>query len=387
MSVFRGSAAFQWTDSDDQMTQRVLLLREPVRELRAAHTQSVFVSDSLDFSARQVFTVGEGADELVVRVRFSDDPQGLVDLLKAGTKLRTITYVPNLNDPAVKYDCYLISPLSPTALGSDPDTGVTFGDQEVELRLRQTNRQPFQGAFGNPVLFAFRAGGRMEEGTFSRAGVASYAANSDALGTLTTGASGAARLHWMSSASSVGPRRIPTLLLEEQRTNFVFPSENLASTLWVKNTVTVTSGQTDPRGGTAAFLVSDASTAAQGEITRLLTVTAGSGTTKRTLSWFLKQGTTNDTNGQTCILRSTNGAVNYVRWNLTWSSGKPTATTHTGTLLPVERWRGGYYRFAARSTGNLSTGNYRVHLFPAKGAGAGDVAAVGNVYAFGCQVE
>lgn len=381
MTAFRGQAAFQWTDSDDTLTQRVLLLCEPLREIRPAHSQAVYESESLDRTARQIFTVGEGADELVVRARFVDDPQGLIDFIKAGTKKRTVSYVPDLRDPAVKYDCELIAPLSPAALGLDPDRGVTFGEQDVELRLRQTNQDPFPGVHHNPTLFSLRAGGRIEEATFSRAGTASYAGNSDALGTLTTGASGAARLHWMSSASSVGPRNIPTLLLEEQRTNLIFPSENLASTLWVKNTVTVTSGQTDPRGGTAAFLVSDASTVAQGSLTRLLASTAS---TNRTFSWFLKQGTTNHANGQTCILRSTNGASTYVRWNLTWSSGKPTATTNKGVLLPVVRWRGGYYRFAARSTGSLSTGNYRVHLFPAVGGGVG---AVGNVYAFGCQVE
>ena len=138
MSAFRGNAAFTWTDPDDPVTDRVLLLREPLRELRAAHRQSVYVGESLDFQARQVFTVGTGVDEVVCRVRFMDDGQGLLDLLKAGTKNLTLTYHPDLDDPSRSHAYKLIAPLSPVTLGLDPDTGTTFGDQEIELVLRST---------------------------------------------------------------------------------------------------------------------------------------------------------------------------------------------------------------------------------------------------------
>ena len=377
MSVFRGQAAFQWSDTDDTMTQRVLLLREPVREIRAAHAQSVFPSDSLDYSVRQVFTIGQGVDELVARVRFGDDPQGLVDLLKAGTKLRTITYVPDLRDPAQSFACYLISPLSPVALGLDPESGVSFGDQEVELRLRRTTGKPFQAGFANPTLFSFRAGGRIREGTFSRAGVASYAANTHAKGTLTTAASGAARLFWFSTASSVGPRNVPALMLEEQRTNLVKQSENFASTTWTKTSVTITSAQADPRGGTNAHLLIDASTTVQGELKQTITIASA---TRATISSWFRKGTTSST-GETLRLLTSTGAVK-IRGTIIWSSGRPTFSASVGTFIQSQAWRDGWWRASWRSTGNLTTGSYVISY-----ASASPAAAKWNLYIFGAQVE
>jgi hypothetical protein len=137
MGIFRGNAAFTWTDSGG--VERVLLLREPVREIRASHRQSVYASDSLDFQSRQVFTIGTGVDEMVCQCRFVDDPQGLLDLIKAGTANITLIYHPDLDDPLRVHSYKLISPLSPVVLGLDPDTGTSFGDQEIELTLRETS--------------------------------------------------------------------------------------------------------------------------------------------------------------------------------------------------------------------------------------------------------
>src|SRR6267378_8497971 len=139
MGLIRGHAAFTWIDSSISMTEQVLLLREPIREIRPAHRQTVYPSDSMDYQVRQVFTIGTGVDELVCRVRFVDDQQGILNLIKAGTKNTTITYHPDLKDPLRTHDYKLISPLSPVVLGMDTDRGVHFGDLEVELVLRETS--------------------------------------------------------------------------------------------------------------------------------------------------------------------------------------------------------------------------------------------------------
>jgi len=137
MGIFRGNAAFTWTDSGG--VERVLLLREPIREIRPAHRQSVYASDSIDFQQRQVFTIGTGVDELVCRCRFVDDQQGLLDLIKAGTTNTTLIYHPDLDDPLRVHSYKLIAPLSPLVLGMDSDRGVTFGDVDIELTLRETS--------------------------------------------------------------------------------------------------------------------------------------------------------------------------------------------------------------------------------------------------------
>lgn len=138
MGVFRGNAAFTWSDPVT-LHERVLLLREPIREVRPAHRQAVYAGDSLDFQNRQVFTIGTGANEIVCRVRFCDDGQGLLDMIKAGSANTTLTYHADLDDPLRVHDYKLIAPLTPIVLDMDPDTGVTFGDLDVTLTLRETS--------------------------------------------------------------------------------------------------------------------------------------------------------------------------------------------------------------------------------------------------------
>lgn len=383
MGTFRGAAALVWTDTDDTTTERVLLLREPLRELQPAINQSVFVADSLDKQNRQTFTIGEGVDELVGKIRFQDNPQGALDFIKAGAKQRTVTYIPDLRDADRRYACVLISPIAPATPSMDSDRGISYGELEIDIRLRKTDKTPFADPWKQDRLFSWRAGGRMEEATFTRADLASYAAlaGGGGFGTLTTAASGAARTHWMSTASSIGPRTFPALLLEEQRTNLVFPSENFASTLWVKTTVTLTSGQSDPRGGTNAFLISDASTTVEGTLKRNLTITAS---TRGTLTLHLRAGTTLPAGGHDLgLTKGTSGTSYFMRASITWSSGRPIVAISKGTQVQAPTlWRNRYYRIAIRSTGNLTTGVYRFTFSP-----AGVTAQKANAFIFGAQVE
>lgn len=382
MPGVRGNAAMLWTDSDDTTTERVLLLREPLRELRPAHNQTAFVAESLDKTVRQVFTIGEGVDELVGRIRYQDDPQGVLDLLKAGTKKRTITYVPDLADADRRYACLLISPSSPTSPGMDADRGTAFGELEVEIRLRKTDNTPFADPWKKDRLFSWRAGGRMEEATYSRADVASYAAigAGGSYGTLTTAASGQARTHWMSTASSNGPRTFPTLLLESSRTNRVKDNRNLNTTNWAWNgTGAVTTGQSDPWGGTNATLLNDTSTTVTVERRQTIILTAA---TRAVISVLLKAHTTVGTGS--FRLYTTNAATTHIRGTITWSSRRPTVTATVGTLVAQpERYRDGFWRFGVRSTGNLTTGNRFLGLRPASTA----VGSKGGLIVSGVQAE
>jgi len=382
MAAIRGNAAIVWTDSDDITTERVLLLREPLRELTPAHNQNVFVADSLDKQVRQTFTIGEGVDELGGRIRYQDDPQGLLDLIKAGSKQRTVTYIPDLDDGDRRYACLLISPLSPMGLGMDSDRGVSFGELEVEIRLRKADKTPFADPWKQDRLFSWRAGGRMEEATFSRADTASYVAlaGGGGFGTLSTAASGQARTHWMSTSSSIGPRTFPTLLLEEQRTNRVKDNRNLNTTNWAWNgTGTLTTGQSDPWGGVNATLLNDASTTVTVERRQTVIITSA---TRACISVLLKAHTTVGTGS--FRLMTTNAATTHIRGTITWSSGRPTVVATVGTLVAQpERHRGNFYRFGIRSTGNLSTGNRFLGLRPASTA----VGSKGGLVVSGVQVE
>jgi hypothetical protein len=351
MGAFRGAAALTWVDADDINTERVLLLREPLRELRPAHQQAVYTADSLDFTQRQVFTVGTGADELVGRVRYQDDQQGLADLLKAGTKGRTLTYLPNLADPARSFACYLISPLSPFVLGMDPDRGTSFGDLDVELRLRLTAGTSFgPDVWAQGLLFDYVAGGSLRAGTFSRTGNATYR---DKLGVGKTAATGIPRISWRANQ--------PHLLLEAARTQLVTDPENFG--VWtVGGTPILTSGQADPFGGTAAYLINDDSAAVTESIYEPVTFTADA---EKCISVFVKQGTSDDF--MLGLYDNTAGAWRHEVTG-TWSAGVPSLATFVGagTRFPVEPYANGWWRVAVSATGVIAANVNRFFLAPTR---------------------
>lgn len=384
MARIRGNAAITWTDTDDTMTERLLILREPLREIRAAHSQSIYPRDSLDMTQRVTFTVGIGADELVARVRFQDDPQGVIDLIKAGSKQRTLSYQPDMTDPDDSYAVLLISPLSPTALTMDADHGAEYGDQEVTLRFRRTTQKPFAGVWTKDELFSFRGGGRIQEGTFVRAGTATYIDKGQ--GIVKTAQSGVARLNYV-DLDGDGFREEAALLLERRRTNLVKRSRNFGSTsstpkssAWTLTTLTKTSGQVAPWSSASnAYLLTDSSTTVAG-VARINW--AANASTNAAFSCYVKQGSS-AASGSKLVVDTTGGTAK-ITGVLTWSSGQPSVAWSPGvqTQSP-KRFQNGYWRVFARTTGTLVSGTtYRVGIFP-----AGTVAEKGSLYVTGIQVE
>lgn len=386
MGRFLGKAAITWSSTDDTNTKRVHQLSVPLRALKAGHTQSGYSRESLDKSVIETFTVADGAYELVGMIRYEGNPQSLIDLIKAGSENKTLTYIPNLTDPDTQYDVTLISPRSPADLELDAQR-ESFGDQQVEVRFRLSDEGPFGELFGGTdVLLSYTAGDSLSEWTFTRADTASYVDHEGGggYGTLSTAASGKARLTWLSTASTQGPRDFPALLLEDARTNLVEDSVNLGSTNWtLASGLTRTSGQADPYGGTNAWLLTDDSTSQfEGLVGAVVFSTNG----QHPFSLFLRQGTTSSTSGTVFRIQSSTGAVRGAV-TATWSSGIPTQAMSLGasTFAKPERYRGGWWRFtAATSTGLLSTQSNQIHIYP---AGVVSVGRKGNVYAFGPQVE
>ena len=375
-----GRAAIGWSSTEDANTERIHLLDVPLRDLRAGHTMSAYRAESLDKTAIETFHVGNGAYELVGRVRFDGRPSNLIDLIKAGSQGKTLTYYPNLTDPDVAHACILVAPMSPADLDID-GARAAFGDQEVELRLRKTDETPFPALLeGTNVLFAYRAGDSLAQATFTRADTAHYVGKG--LGTLSSAASGKARITWISTAGSTGVRMTPALLLERAQTNRVPWSEKFST--WTSvGSVALTSGQADPKGGTAAWLMTDASSTQLRGKTQAVTLTA---TSRPGVSIFLKQGTTASTAGVLVQLRATTAAVNRAKVTVTWSSGKPTATINTGSSwVAPEAYRGGWWRIMLRGTTAVSTAQaHLLHIYPGGTTGIGNV---GNVYVYGAQVE
>jgi hypothetical protein len=375
-----GRAAIGWSSTEDSNTERIHLLDAPLRELMPGHALSVYRSESLDKTNVQTYSVGNGAYELEGKVRFDANPQSLIDVVKAGSQGKTLTYYPNLSDPDTAFACTLIAPMSPSQVGLDPERGV-HGDAEITLRLRKTDETPFTPITrGTNVLFFYRAGDSLAQATFARADGATYV--SKGLGALSTAASGKARLTWISTAGSTGVRNTPALLLERAQTNRVTWSEKLST--WT-GTATLSSAQTDPKGGTAAWLVSDTSTTAQQ--TRSLNITLTS-STRWGVSCYMRQGTTASTAGVQFRTRDAVTGALRSAFTATWSSGKPTVTVNTGSSWEAPTaHRGGWWRFSQRTTTSVSTANALTVTISPTGSTAAAVGNKGNVYFYGAQVE
>lgn len=380
-----GNAALIWSATSDASGQRVHLLQTPLRAIKAGHSMQTFQRQSLDRSVFENVAIGDGSAELRGRVRYDHDPVGLSDALVAGSQGKTLRYIPDLSDPDVDFQCDLVAPLAPFGLELDQQRGI-LGDQSVELVLRQTDQASFDPLYhGSAVLFSYRAGGSLEAsssfGRITSSSAPATFADIDAgggFGSLSTALSNQARIHWMSTASSVGPRTFPTLLLENAAKNLIDESEDFG--LWTLDGTPVTSsGQADPFGGTNAWRIDDDSTSADERITKTVTADAS---TQVVLSVFLKAGTTPAPSGdQVALIASTGGGPINLR--ITWSSGEPSVTYVAGEEPnPPERWRDDFWRLSARTTGDLSTGVHTARLSPA-GIVNGET---GDIIAFGFQV-
>lgn len=382
-----GNAALIWSATSDASGQRVHLLQAPLRAIKAGHSMVTFQRQSLDRSVLENVAIGDGSAELRGRVRYDHDPVGLSDALVAGSQGKTLRYIPDLSDPGVDFQCDLVAPLAPFGLELDQQRGI-LGDQSVELVLRQTDQGSFDPLYhGSAVLFSYRAGGSLEAsssfGRVTSSSAPATFANIDSgggFGSLSTALSNQARIHWMTSPGSCGPREFPTLLLEDSRENLEPESEDFGN--WdVVNAPVLSSGKADPYGGTAAWQIEDTSTTATAAIEDEVTLSSSG---PFACSVFMQAGTTPEQSE--LILRDKTVGTNRMRLTVTWSSGEPSISVVVGsTFADPQRWRDGWWGVGALTDTNIVSGNTNViQVFPAD---SGDVGAVGDVFAFGAQVE
>ena len=235
------------------------------------------------------------------------------------------------------------------------------------------------------VLFSYSAGDSLAaSSSFGRitsssapatfADIAIVGASSE-LGTVSTAANNEARIQWMSTASSAGPRTFKTLLLEDSRKNLIDESDDFGE--WtLNNNLSRSSEQTSPSGSTDAWLLTSSSAAARGFISRDSTFESS---IRRVLSVFAKP---NDSTQSLVELRSSDGTIK-IDMQIDWSGGIPSMSiASAGSSVAVEeQWRDGFWRMQAVSTADLSTGIYTTRLYPAA-SGTTDSA-----FFYGAQLE
>lgn len=388
-----GRAIITWTSTEDtfQQSERVHVLQAPLRELRVGRDMFSALRESLDRTTLEHVSISTGANELVGTIRYDRDSQNLIDLIQAGARGKTLRYIPDDQDPDIQFQVKLVSPLTPASLALDSQRGV-LGDHQIELRFRLTDQAPFHPLLhGSNVLFWYRAGDSLAQAsTFSRttstSAPATYAKRSTGdggYGTLSTAKDNEARLEWISTASSEGPRDTPVLLLEPASTNLIDESEDFAQWTLGGNAAR-TSAQADPLGGTAAWLLTSSSNTTFPGIRHTSGVVSTS--TQVVLSMFVKA---NDSTRSFLTSRSSD-LTHVLQAAIDWSSGEPTVSS-TGwnsgaepagtTVGTEERWRNGWWRVQLRSTAALSTGTYQTNLFPSSGN------STKSALFFGAQLE
>lgn len=147
--------------------------------------------------------------------------------------------------------------------------------------------------------------------------------------------------------------------------------------LWTKeNSVTVTTGQADPIGGTGAYLINDASGAA----IRYIHTIVAPGVTDVAVYFFLKQGTATD---NTIWWYDDNAGLTRREVRVAWAGGIPTLTNISGTTtLDVAISLGSSWWLIRLSvTGIVTANTNRLRLAPAA-TSQGDTASTGTVVAY-----
>jgi len=172
------------------------------------------------------------------------------------------------------------------------------------------------------------------------------------------------------------------LLVEEARTNLLLRSGDLSNAAWTSfGGLTVTSGASDPAGGTAGVTLND--TDAANFSARFQDVAVANDSAQRTITFFLKEGTASESAIQIIYSGGTPLFYNAV---VTWATKTVAPGASAGAAdVSITPWYDGYYRVSVRGSNN-STGNtsMRAVVYP---AGTSSVANTGSVIAWGGQNE
>ncbi|HWP38951.1 MAG TPA: hypothetical protein VNL18_15500 [Gemmatimonadales bacterium] len=185
------------------------------------------------------------------------------------------------------------------------------------------------------------------------------------------------RIQWV-DLDGDGVRETPGILLEGARTQLVTQPENFAHAAWVNLGNLPTGGQSDPFGGTLAYLFLDDSGASYHSVNTVVTFT-GDGT--KSAAIFFRAGTAAKT---ALSIFDNTAATHRHAVQVTWTNGVPAISGElgSGTVFPLENWGGGWWRLQFNATGVIAANSNRLVVYP---TGTDAVSDTGNVYVFGAN--
>ena len=146
------NAGFNYTSASTNVLSseftQTYKLAVPLREVRAGLRIRQYVAESLDFTARQVFTVSSGVYEFVGSIRYADDQQQTIDFLKYGVQGVPMIYsTANTTGSTAGTQLYMIEPTGDIVDTLLDRQRTDFEDLEMTIRLRRTDGGSFSTMF------------------------------------------------------------------------------------------------------------------------------------------------------------------------------------------------------------------------------------------------
>lgn len=207
--------------------------------------------------------------------------------------------------------------------------------------------------------------------TFTRAVKRAF---KDRDGTLKQAAINSLALDWPSGLVDASGAAIGGPTSEGARANLITAPENFGA--WgVIGTPTLTAGQADPFGGTAAYLIEDNDAGNAERLTLGLTFT---GNGDKATALYVKQGTSDDF---FFGVHDFTAGVWRHQVKGTWTAGVPTlsSTVGSGTLFTPEQVASGWWRVAVSIVGVVAANGHTYYLAPTQNVNAD----LGTTYFYG----
>lgn len=351
-----GNAAFVLTASSGIAYTH--LLNRPLTFVAAPSRQTNrYERDSLDLSAREVIAIGGGRMEVETLVRFERKSQSLVDLLAYAADGSVVTYYPDLDIPT-GYALWLVGQGEMVTLAPE-DGRMAYQEYTVPVRFRDASASGAAlEALFSPWLFRYDASFASRLITFTRSGTVGPYTGRD--GVLGSAAANIPRTEWLDlNADKIF--ETPALLLEVARTNLV-TSDDL--TAWTQAaTPVITSGISDPAGGTAAYRVADDYALDSEYLVRTVTFT---GNAVKSAVFVVREATMASSGVQALrIFDATAGAARLSLDISAWTLGVPTVAAGTGTYLGKRYAGNGYWALYGLTTSVTAANSNRVEIIPA----------------------
>lgn len=148
MSVLWGADTLTVVDPDTGVTY-TYALRVPLQTIRPSKRTRRYVAESIDYTTRQVISIGDGVSEFTGVIRLDEDPGTLLRVLTLAADGAEITYYDSR--AAVTHRCMLIAPEGDLIeLARDPAFAPQFIEYSIEVRLRKNETGNFDASI--PVI-------------------------------------------------------------------------------------------------------------------------------------------------------------------------------------------------------------------------------------------